>query len=393
MVVTLPKKSKKKSKSRRIGKTIARELAVGIASDYVGRENARMGYRFLARRSKAKGENNLVLSRAASNWLSSFASPMNQMVMSIGLPRPPSQPSFKVKGFIRGTGFIGVNGVGWVAIAPTLANNAPAVYYTPSTYAIANMSGPPSDLTLAASQAGGVNYPAWVAMSNLPYSSTQLTTSSGVGSSSSDIAGRLVSCAFSVEYIGTTLNQSGQLYGYSDPDTNNVLGGNHIAANPGSGYFASELAQRDACEIYNVNDRRKMAISILPSDDNMDDYPRQSLSFSRKVFPYSSGETYTTNTSDTTSAGAAIAAIMLTGISQQQFYFEVVFHVEYIGAGVTQSLMTESSTDSVGYDAVKGLLAKAQRRVAGTGNQTFVKSLKKEMQKEKIVFGTGIRSH
>lgn len=62
--------------------------------------------------------------------------------------------------------------------------------------------------------------------------------------------------------------------------------------------------------------------------------------------------------------GAASGLIMMTGVAGQSFYFEAIVHVEYVGAGVTQSLMTYGGADVVGLDVVQDVLAKAQRLAA-----------------------------
>ena len=384
------KDDKRKKSVKKLGKAIARDLALGLVGDFIGPTNAKLGYKFLSKAKKGSASN-LVLSKACSDWLSCYTAPMSQKSKMIGIPRPPSHPSFKNMGFIRGVGAIGTTGVGFVAVAPCLNNNNPCLYFTTAAYTDTVTSTPPSDLNLTSSNQGDAHYPAWVPMSNLPYTSSQLTTTTGVTSSGADIAGRIVSCTLSVEYTGTLLNQSGQFYGYFDPDTNNVLGSNHVSTAAGTGLSSASLAQKDSCEIYNINSKRKMHLVMFPTEDTGDDYPRQNASFSRKNFPYSSGEAYTTNTSDTTSAGAAVGVIMITGQAGQTFYFEMCTHAEYIGVAVPQALLSESHNDVVGYDAVKSLLAKAQRRVAGS-NQSFSQAVKSEMRKEKIVLGSGIRS-
>ncbi len=389
-------KQKRRNK-KKVFKAIAREALIHQVGDFVGKSNAKLAYKAVAsaipkgRRSR-QPRRGVVLSKMASMYGRAFATPFSESVKFVGIPRNPAQPSYKVTGFLRGTGAIGTTGFGYIAIAPTVCNDRPCVYYTTSSYARSITAAPPSDLTIAGSKGGGATFPAWAEMANLPYTSTQLNTSINVSNSQAEVGGRVVACAVRMEYTGTVLDRSGQFFAYADPQCMNVLGDNHTQANDGTGYTTTTLSTKDACEIINLQIKNSAELVVLPSDENMDDYPRASNSAVRKTYPYCSGSSYTVQTSDTGN-GAATALIAVTGKAGSTFYFEVVTHVEYIGPAIPQGLLTENAADVVGFDTIKNVLVRAQRSVASQPNLTFRQAYNYELRKEGIVYGKGPRTH
>lgn len=382
------KSNGKRIRPKKVMKRVAREMGINVASSFVGEDLARYGYQTIARSMRPK---KLVLSVHASRYLLSFTKPFDNSVQQVFIPRPPATRSFKVTGFVRGAGVIGLKGVGFVAITPTLANDEPAVFYSTASYNHAVLGAPMSDFAIGSPtyMNGNANTPAAVFMSNLPYSTAALTS---VGSTGivNEISGRIVSCSMRVYYTGTTFNEGGSYYAYADPDLNNVLGGNHTSAASPTGMSLPDLLSKDATEIVKVTKTSEATLIRLSVDPNMDDYPRTNNSLLRKLYPYSNGEYYTNGSN--TDVGCSTAVIAIDGTAGQPFYFEMVTHAEYIGPGIVQGLLSDVSNDAVGYDAVKNLLQHAQREVASNPRLTFRQSLNSEMRRQGIVMGSGPRS-
>lgn len=384
-----------KKMAKKVVKRVARESAIQVAATFVPEPIARYAYKASSKLirsvvSNRSTEKKLVLSGVASSYLMSHVRPFDSRVSQVCIPRPPATRSFKVTGFIRGTGAIGGNGVGFVAIAPCLSNDLPCLYYTTGAYSPSFTSQPPNDLAPGntTSANGGTLYPANLDMINLPYSSAQL--SNPVTGTTTAISGRIVSSSLRVFYTGTTLNEAGQYFGYSDPEGTNVLGGAHTTISAGTGYTTGALGQKDATEIIKVTKNAEMRLIRLGVDPNMDDYPRANNTTARKNYPFCAGEVYTL--AGVSDYGAANAVVMITGIALQPFYFEMITHAEYIGPGVTQGLLSETNSDAVGYDAVKNVLNHAQREVATNPRLTFEKCLDQEMKRQGISMGNGQRS-
>lgn len=374
-------------------KRVMRETGIALAGNFVGPEMARLGYQASAKllRGARMSIKTLVLSSHASKYLMSFVKPFDNSVQQVSVPRPPAVRSFKVTGFIRGAGAIGAAGVGYVAVNPVLCSDRPCAFYTTNIYNHAILGAPPDNFsyTTPTYLNGGVNWPACAYMSNLPYTFAQLVANSSSVGSQVEVAGRIVSCSMRLYYTGTTLNEGGSYYAYSDPDVNNVLGDNHATGAPPTGYSIANLLSKDATEVIKIKNGSEARLVRVCTDPNMDDYPRANVNALRKVSPYSGGEYYNPQADY---VGTANMVIALDGTPGQPFYFEVVTHVEYIGTGVTQGLLSDSNNDAVGYDCVKNLLQHAQREVASNPNKTFAKAMADEMRRQGVTMGNGQRS-
>ncbi len=389
------KASKKiKKKARKLARAAARESAVGFAGNFVGEEAARTAYKAANLLIKTKvaqrkatnpdsinAHKRLHLSAVASKYLLSHLNPFDPIVRGAHIPTTPSYPTYKAMGFVRGTAFIGTQGVGFVSLSPTVANDSIAVCYTTSAYAQAMAAQPPSDTGVLS---GSANCPAIALMSNLPYKTTDITSTTF----GSKVEARIVSSCLRVQYTGTELNRSGMVYAYSDPDGDNCIGNAHLSSAAGSGYTIDTLSQKEATEIFPVT-KKFVQVLALPPNSICLDFTNQNATATRQVYPFSSGDNITFNSN---SFGAHSVLIMITGVPGQSIYFEAVTHVEYEGSGVTQSLLTESQADVVGLDAVQNILARAQRRCATDAQATFYDSLRTTMKKLGVVTGVGTRS-
>lgn len=410
-------KQKQRSQRKNAKKAFARDLGKMVAADFVGNTLTDVGYMVGARTARGVkrtikntkkmvpsiinsarsmiptfGGKTLHLSDAASRYLQAFLNPFDERVSRVKIPRPPAQRSFPVTGFIRGSGFIGLQGFGFVAMNPCLANDVPAVLATTAAYNQSITGTLPNDTVWndPSTVNGTANNPAAYACTNLPYTYGTLVTTASAPSSSVFIGGRNVSCSLRVWYTGTTFYEGGQYFAYVDPEGENVLGDNHAAASPPTGLSAAQFASKDATEILKVKGQNEMRIIKFTTDPNMDDYPRLNSASIRKVYPQSGGMSY--NGTLNGIVGFFPAVVCVTGTAGQPFYWEYIVHNEYIGPGVAQSLFTDTDTDAVGYDCVKNILAHAQRDVATNPRLTLSKALKQEMAKQGVVFGHSQRS-
>lgn len=403
------KKNKTKTKNKNINnevKNIARSALKEQLAIILGKQGSKTAYRAGAKAVKkynpkvSIGKNkikitynagnprseftkgNLHLSEITSKYLLSYIKPFSMSARNAKVPRPNSTPSYTSQGFIRGTGAIGTAGFGFIALMPCLANDRPCLIYSTSEYTLSRMSILPNDMTGAqlTSYPGGTISPAGTAMANLPF-----TTSNLVGTTiGNTIQGRLVSAGIKMSYVGTTLNTSGLMYGYNDPENVNIGGGSHNSATAGTGgYDVARISQFDSTEIKNA-DRKGMEIVCIPSENNFSDYPPFGATALRKTYPYSQGQSTNVPTASA-DLGLPMACIIITGIAGQPFYFEAVQHVEFNGAGVVQSLLTPSATDSVGFEAVQNVLVNGQRRCATDPRKSLLACIKEEMKREKII--------
>lgn len=322
----------------------------------------------------------LKLSALTSKYLMSFLKPFSVAAKNAHIPRPSSVPSQKCTGFLRGIGFIGLQGVGYVMYSPCIAKDRPAVYTTSSAYNHTILGLVSNDITttqLQTSYPGSANSPSSVCMTNLPYTAAQLTDTS-IGNT---IAGRLVSGTIKMSYTGTVFNASGLMYGYTDINDLNIAGSTHNNATaPTGGYSVNQLSAYDVTEIKTAN-RRGMEIVCLPNENAYNDYPPFNASVVRKFYPYSQGQSTIVASTD---VGLPITCIMITGIPGESFYYECIQHVEYTGSAVPQALLTTSMADNVGFECVQNVLINAQRRCAGDARKNLMTCVKEELRKERV---------
>ncbi len=322
----------------------------------------------------------ILLSRYTSNYIRCFMDGFDERCKGSGIPRPGSSPSRKVTGFIRGTGYIGTNGFGFVYGMPTTANDRAAVGYSTAAYASTQIPQFASDVTIDTS-VGSATSPAAALMSNLPYGNAALTSTTP----GTIIESRIVSATLEAYYTGTVLNRSGQYYAYSDPDFDSLAGTAHNNATaPTGGMGVPELSAKEGCEIMDVSSKSRPKVVWVPPAANLNDYPQNNNTNLRKTYPYSQGQTQVDGNHTTPSA-----AICITGVAGQPFYWQMVVHAEYIGSGVSQSDMTESMSDVIAFDAVQCCLARAQRAAANDVNCNFNKCLIRELNKEGLVMTGG----
>lgn len=393
--------SKQKKQQQKRNKSTARDLLKAVASLAIGDNMADLAYGVgakvvrRAKNSKKKrsstisesrvhrtgvfyssvSNGSMKLSTATSRYLRAFLDPFASDVKLVGAPRAGAMPSYKATGFIRGVGYIGSLGMGYVIFSPTLCNNVACVGYTTSSYGYSVVSSFASDDNTT-TPVGSVTAPAGASMGNLPYSWTTLATPATIRDT---IEGRVVSSSLRVYYTGTQLNSSGQYYGYVDPDFTSVVSSPHnLVTAPADGYTVSMLGQKEATEIAAIH-QNEMRLVMVPPVDTMCDYPLQGASALRKTFPYSQNVV-----NGFLASGAPPAVIVVTGVPGQSFYFEAITHVEYVGPGVMQGLLSESATDAVGYDAVNTVLQRAVRRTAADARCSFNKCLKDELRADRI---------
>lgn len=310
--------------------------------------------------------------------------PFSQSSRGVGVPNSPSYPSKKVMAFVRGTGVIGSGGLGFLLITPTVANDMPTGYVTKNGYASSVINGPAYNTAN-----GGSCTPTPIFMPQLPYDNSTLLRSDDETLVRNLVESRVISCSAKLMYTGTDLNMSGQYYVYGDQNGDTISGQQHSDGFDASmAYSIDTLSTFEATEIMQAN-RKGAQILILPPNHEALDYTKQNYSDVRRVYPFSVNQRSNWNG---IYVGAPANVIAITGVAGQPFYYEIVTHIEYVGTKVPQSEMTENLSDVVGMDIVNSILSRAQRRIA-SGNNTSLKScIIREMQEQKVHFGSGKRT-
>lgn len=300
------------------------------------------------------GSGRVNMSRCALKYAMAICRPFSPEAQGACIPSTPAQPTHKVAGFIRGDGFIGTGGIGYVIVHPCVASDLPSVFATSAAFTQTSLV----ELSAVNALAAGV---VPLSMSNLPYSGFELANNAltdGVA-----VTGRIVSCGVTIQYTGTALNESGMVYLTRDPGHENVTfaSGTVLPIKPSElGAFTyTELCPftREKCAINDYACKyTEMNFSAVS--------PNHSIQQARSLscYPFSNGTHQLTTTLGSASyevtvggiavpVGQPTMCIAVTGVAGQSFHFEVSTHVEYIGS-LAQASLTPSESDGDGAGVV-----------------------------------------
>lgn len=289
----------------------------------------------------------LSMSKCAIKFAVACSDPFSPAARSACIPIG-STSTQKVSAFNRFNLQLGTTGAGRILICPCTANDLPSVFCTNNSYT--GSSQMPYSGGGSVGSTGNTNAPlnpGWQEINhNGPYDSSNIVASSNSAvATANQVQGRIVSVGVRVTYVGTTLNQSGLFYCYSDPNHNSM-----------SGMSFGELASFANTHIRAV-DREPCVLVIHPTDSDEMDFPDPEPltpanydvnSGTRQLYPYSRGQyiwktAYDNSTEYTASkrgifgagyaygVGVPVGAIYITGVPDQSCYVEVIYHLEYTG--------------------------------------------------------------
>jgi hypothetical protein len=256
----------------------------------------------------------------------------------------PSRPSQKVRTIGRFIGTVGASQFGFALITPCLSNDGFCATYSTSLFSVSQ----------AAPYGLPTNEYSQTSLSGLPYTKANFT--SGNEFLTGGVHGRIVSFGVRWRYIGTELQRSGRVYSLVHPDHDNLYGAS----------FTSLGAYK---ECLTTQCSRQWTEQVVFSNTSTEvDYPINNLTFANSVanvaaqeelvttYPLSSMQFLTNATAapytPTSVVGGAPMCIVFDGTAGNQYEFEVVAHVEYVGS-ITQSMLTKSHADPVGFSVVQ----------------------------------------
>lgn len=259
-----------------------------------------------------------VISDAASVFALACTDPWHQVCSAVSMPTMSSGASYKVRVIKRLVVSTGTAGIGYVAFAPTLANDYAAVAYTTSAF---------TGTSVSTTAGTGVSV---ALLDKIPFTYTQLTDLQQANS----VAGRIISMGVKINYIGTELNKGGVYYSYVSPSREMVSA---ATVDTLGAYIQTALRPID---------RRELTALVTPTNRHEVDYSNEDQTDTDLViYPYSNS-----NSGSTTSV-PAVGVIMFQSTSGNTFEVQIVQHMEFIGRGA-QPFLTETRSDVVGFEEV-----------------------------------------
>lgn len=289
------------------------------------------------------------LSPCAALYANAIANPFS-VEEGVCIPSSSSlmRPSQKVRSHMRFVAAVGKS-IGFAIFSPCLANNKYTVHYTNSSFAGTNM-----DFLLGTT--GGMNA---ARMTTLPYTLGEFTDGSVFNGAR--VQGRIVSYGIRWRYIGTELNKGGRLYCLVHPDHDNLYGNDFSTLGSfkecltlpcSRSWQETCIFSQSASETnypmaqYALNNSAATVVSQDAMEELQAIYPLSQMQFLHNTYvtPNSTGVTGL--------CGGGPVAIVFDGVEGNQYEFEVIQHTEFIGY-ITQSMLTKSHADSVGFAAVQ----------------------------------------
>lgn len=289
-------------------------------------------------------------------YAASCAAPFSEAARGACVP-VGGQPSQRVTAFVRGEGAIGTSGLGFVAMAPTICNNSPFLFVTNAAYAQADIS--------CVSAVNVLRTGVTTSVHNGPYNALAVTPG---GTQKPQVVGRIVGAGLSVNYSGTTLNQSGMAYCQRNAAHESVV--TSTGYNRASTATLGALPDTIVCPFT----RDPCVISDFAATEGELLYSSYDHGFSETLaqYPYSLGDNNfptggaTVTYIDPTSGlyvGLPTGIIAVTGVAGQTFHYEAIVHIEYVGS-LPASLLLPSHADPVGTELVRTTAAQVAEQRA-----------------------------
>lgn len=307
---------------------------------------------------KKQAFSSVSLSHCALKYALCISNPFDSQVRNACLPIYPSPPSQKIACFTRFTATVGTAGVGFFSLTPCLASDGILGFYSNSTFAGVTATPVSAQNVLVV----GVSS---LQPTTSPYTTAELQAGALVGAS--PVYGRMVSVGVRISYIGTTLNESGLAYLYTDPEHGNVSQIATTQAQLGS------LLPTEICSFT----RKPCSLVTFPVMESETTYHQYNIS--KALYPYSNNGTSIngyTFASAGTNCGAPSSQILFTGVAGSQVFIEIIQHMEFAGT-LTGPVATPSDSDQAGFDRVQAAAMRLpelrQSNGPGPSNWTLLK--------------------
>lgn len=319
-------------------KTNNSKAKVGKTNNTVGRIVSKVARKIVNSKPVREMTGEVKMNKCAAKLAFAIADPFSENARGACFPLYPAPDSHKVTAFSRVEGAIGTAGVGFIALNPSIANNAPSYYVTGSTFVGTRAAILSAANTLSTGFSAGYH--------NGPYTAEQLLRYDAVPEP--ELAGRIVAVGVRVTYTGTTLNESGLCVSLCHPTHGNLAGATSTQL--------QSFAQADICPF-----TRKPCTSVIsPAGINETSYPGPTEATNLRIlYPFgpegrfhttyegASAPSYTNSiTVDTITVftGAPIHIVAVTGVAGSTFHADIIYHLEYTGPD-TASMSTPNSVD------------------------------------------------
>lgn len=321
---------------------------------------------------KNQKRSGVAMTECGYKYMLAVANPFDPRSQGACIPSFPSRRSQKVAMTCRGTMTIGTTGYGVIYMAPSIANDAPAIFYTNSTY-----NGLSTDTPVLVN--GDITSGEWSVTNPIgPYSRANVTNASIENSNAT--SGRIVSAGLRVSYTGKVTDMSGTILCYTNPDHSNMCS-----------YSLGATQALPEAKIERVSTKPCYLIATPVDVDETEYNFGASATAAQTFYPFNGGNATTRSFSNGTyEYGPMIGVVFATGEPGSTFFFEYIQHTEFIGPQ-TQAAQTPNAVDHPAFEAVLS----AATQSSGTGGTLPGKSFTQSVidrTKEALTSVSGVYS-
>lgn len=248
------------------------------------------------------------ISHCATKYAIAVSDPWNKEAQGACVPRHPSRPSQKITIFNRfqmtlgGEATYNNSSVGIIAVCPSLANDAPTIFYGDNTLGLTSMPTTSAGLQALLPFLKPV-------LPNSPYSSSSFAVSKGTAAGMA-VQGRVVSSGVSIQYMGSELYRGGTYTMFVSPNHDNLLN-----------YSATSLNSYDETLIARITEDKQWLVTSgldepeLTYNMTASEATSGTAQITPYVYPYSNGQTLGSDLLPTASWSALSAAYTASSTS------------------------------------------------------------------------------
>lgn len=284
------------------------------------------------KKKKSNSQKSIKMSSCANHYALAVSNPFHPQAVGACIPTFPARRSQKVAAKTIVNVAIGSAGYGWIAIAPTTVANSYCVYHTVSAF------------TGDSIVCNGVGQVAIVALSGLPYLSTDVWTTGTIHSAA--VSGRIVSVGMRSVYTGTNLNMGGMQAAFSHPNHDSIVGWTYSTFTAQKECINLPVSRKPlmiTCSAVDPEETTYLDSNMMNMMANSENDAKRQL-----YFPFSQGQKADPAWNV---EGAPVMGIFYTGTPGNSFQVEIIEHVEYVGTP-TNSSSTISHADIDGMSKV-----------------------------------------
>jgi hypothetical protein len=244
--------------------------------------------------------------------------PFDNRALGVYCEQPPIRDSFKftstASGVLSTSAAMGVEGFGYIVVAPTGTNDGLAFYHS---------NGGSTNFIDCTTGTSGT-------MSS-PFTSVSMTD--GSHARQNGVVCRIISCGLRIRYVGTAEDAGGRVYGYTSPTKQNInyMTLKQMAVAPETVKFTTPCSG-EWLEL----------VAVAQTDDELD-YPQEhtgddnaNKNWVALTYPWSKDKRISTAAGWESKGAAPLGFQIAAATSGVDFEYEIICHCEAVGSTVHQ---------------------------------------------------------